>query len=77
VPCKICARDAVKNGYCESHAKAYENVVKNHAVWNKALELSWKEYLSEIAKNPVTGEWARDVAEYLNKTGEEPDVRTS
>ncbi len=75
--CKICNREAVRKGYCERHVKAYENVTKNYAVWNKAVELSWKEYLSEIAKNPVTGEWARDVAEYLSRTGEEPNVKAS
>jgi hypothetical protein len=29
------------------------------------LGISWKEYLSEIAKNPLTGEWAKEVAEHL------------
>lgn len=36
------------------------------------MSVSWKEYLSEIAKNPLTGEWAKEVALYLleeeNKT---------
>lgn len=31
----------------------------------KALKSSWKEYLREIAKNPLTGKWAREVAEQL------------
>jgi hypothetical protein len=52
-------------------------LVENYAVWNKALELSWKEYLSEIAKNPLTGECARDVAAYLSRTGEELNVKAS
>jgi len=64
--CRICSRDAVENGYCELHAKAYENVTKNYEVWRKALELSWKEYLSEIVKNPLTGERAKEVAQYLS-----------
>jgi len=29
------------------------------------LGISWKEYLSEVAKNPLTGECAKEVAEYL------------
>jgi hypothetical protein len=50
--------------------KAYESITKKYAAWKKALEISWGEYLSEIAKNPLTGEWAKEVAEYLIKRGE-------
>jgi len=47
--------------------KAYENIVKKYDVWKRALKISWKEYLSEVAKNSLTGEWAKEVAEYLIK----------
>jgi len=50
--------------------KAYESIAKKYDSWKSALEISWKEYLSEIVKNPLTGEWAREVAEYLIKSGE-------
>lgn len=69
--CSICHREAVHNGYCELHAKAYENIVKKYESWKKALNISWKEYLREIAKNPFTGEWAKEVAEHLIKTSGE------
>ncbi|MEM3824437.1 MAG: hypothetical protein QXH87_05830, partial [Candidatus Bathyarchaeia archaeon] len=75
--CKICSKDAVESGYCELHVKAYEVVVKKYERWKKALEISWKEYLSEIVKNPLTGEWAREVAEYLIKSGEWENVKES
>lgn len=75
--CKICSREAVADGYCELHAKAYEVVVKKYGRWRKALEVSWKEYLSEIVKNPLTGEWAKEVAEYLIKSGEWENVKES
>jgi hypothetical protein len=52
------------------HTKAYEIVVKKYDVWKNALELSWKEYLSEIVNNPLTGEWAREVAVHLIKNEE-------
>jgi hypothetical protein len=52
------------------HIKAYETIVKKYDVWKKALELSWKEYLSEIATNPLTGEWAKEVAVHLIKSEE-------
>ena len=68
--CAVCSREAVENSYCELHARAYQSIMKKYEVWRKALEISWKEYLSEIAKNPFTGEWAKEVAEHLIKTGE-------
>ncbi len=57
--------------------KAYEGVIKKYDLWKKALDISWKEYLSEIAKNPLTGEWAREVAEHLVKSGESQNVTKS
>jgi hypothetical protein len=50
--------------------KAYESIVKKYDSWKRAMEISWKEYLSEIVKNPLTGEWAKEVAEHLIKSGE-------
>jgi hypothetical protein len=47
------------------HLKAYENIVEKYPVWRKALKISWKEYLSEIEQNSLTGEWAKEVANYL------------
>lgn len=72
--CVVCGRDAGEKGYCELHLKAYENIVKNYDVWKKALEISWKGYLSEVVKNPLTGEWAKEVAEYLIKSGDKESV---
>ena len=63
--CKICPRKPVKNGFCHIHLKAYKNIVEKYDFWRKALKISWKEYLSEITQNPLTGEWAKEVANYL------------
>lgn len=68
--CRICSREAAEGDYCELHMKAHESITKKYDLWKKALGISWKEYLREIAKNPFTGEWAREVAEHLSKTGE-------
>lgn len=57
--------------------KAHENIVKKYSVWQRALEISWQEYLSEIVKNPLIGEWAREVAEHLIKSGENQNVANS
>jgi hypothetical protein len=50
--------------------KAYGNIVEKYKVWQKAIQISWKEYLSEVVKNPLTGEWAREVAESMIESGE-------
>lgn len=71
--CKICGSEAVSE-YCEFHEKAYENVVKKYDSWRQALEISWEDYLREIAENQLTGKWAREVAEYLIRKGEERHV---
>lgn len=63
--CEICGREAGEDNYCKLHARAYESVTRKYGRWEKALGISWKEYLREIAKNPLTGEWAREVAEHL------------
>jgi hypothetical protein len=75
--CKICGKEASEDNYCELHKKAYENIVKKYELWKRALEISWKEYLSEIVKNPLTGEWAKEVAKYLIKSGEKQNVKNS
>ncbi|NIW16433.1 hypothetical protein GWM83_01870, partial [Candidatus Bathyarchaeota archaeon] len=57
--CRICDRDAV-NDYCEPHEKAHKRVVQKYEIWEKAMDISWKEYLKEIAENSNTGSWARE-----------------
>jgi hypothetical protein len=65
VNCKICQRRAVTEKFCSIHLKAYENIIENYDCWRKALTISWREYLSEIEQNPLTGEWTKEVASYL------------
>jgi hypothetical protein len=50
--------------------KAHENVVEKYELWREACGVSWEEYLSDIVNNVFTGEWAKEVAEYLIKSGE-------
>ena len=64
--CRVCSREAVEK-YCELHEKAYRSVVQKYDDWRRAMGISWKEYLNEIAKNPYTGSWAKEVAEQLMK----------
>jgi hypothetical protein len=72
--CRLCHRNANKTGYCRFHEKAHETVVAKFDSWRKALGVTWKEYLSEIAKNPLIGQWAREIAENLARNGERQDV---
>ncbi len=67
--CKICDKEANER-YCELHEKAYKNIVEKYDEWKNALDLSWKEYLKEVAKNPYTGSWAKEVADHLVKSGD-------
>jgi len=68
--CKLCGKEATDKDYCSLHNKAHENVVSKYEGWQKALGSSWKEYLSEIATNPLTGELAKEMAEHMLRTGE-------
>ena len=68
--CKICERKAVTGEFCQIHLKAYENIVEKYDIWKKALNISWKEYLREIERNPLTGEWTKEVASYLTNNEE-------
>jgi hypothetical protein len=63
--CKLCEREAEDNGFCQLHSKAYKNVVEKFSVWQGACEVSWIQYLVEIQKNSLTGEWAKDVAKHI------------
>ena len=63
--CKICSREVVQQGFCALHFRAYENVVEKYAAWQRASNMLWRQYLLEIQKNSLTGEWAKDVAKHL------------
>jgi len=64
--CKVCERETAANSeYCELHEAAHRNLIEKYEDWKKALGISWKEYLNEIVKNPLTGEWAKEVAQRL------------
>jgi hypothetical protein len=57
--------------------KAYESIIRKYELWKRALGISWKEYLSEVVENPLTGEWAKEVVEHLIKSGEKQNVTNS
>jgi hypothetical protein len=57
--------------------KAYENIVEKYAFWRKGLKISWQAYLREIKKNSLTGDCAKEVAEYLISSEEIKNVKES
>ena len=59
------------------HLKAHGNLVNRYELWRKALKISWKEYLSQIAESSSAGDWVREVAKYLIENGETHHVRKS
>jgi len=63
--CKLCYREAGKDGFCRLHTKAYNNVLEKFRVWEATLNVTWSQYLVDIQKNSLTGVWAKDVARYL------------
>jgi hypothetical protein len=65
VECRICHKQTIDKDYCLLHKKAHQNLTEKFEEWRKALDISWKDYLREIMKNPATGIRAREVAETL------------
>ncbi len=63
--CKVCGRDAQEDGFCRLHLKSLANLREKFRVWEKASNVTWSQYLLEIQKNSLTGEWAKEVAKYL------------
>lgn len=63
--CKICDRESSKEGICSLHLKAYENLTNTFDKWRKALNVSWREYLSQIVENSSAGNLVKETAEYL------------
>jgi hypothetical protein len=77
VNCEICQRKAVTGKFCPVRLEAHENIIEKYSCWRKALKSSWKEYLREIERNPLTGEWTKKVANYLTSSEETGNVKQS
>lgn len=73
--CPICGGEVDEKGYCRLHAEVCNIIIKKYDRWKKAMDVSWKEYLSEIAKNPLTGDWAREVAQYWIEMENQKNVK--
>jgi len=68
--CSICGRKS-EGEFCDYHLLAYRKLKEAYVKWKEATEISWTEYLSEIMKNPFTGEWSKEVAKKLLEDGKD------
>jgi len=73
--CKLCQKEAQKTDFCTLHQKAHDNLMDSYTVWRKALKTSWQEYLSQVAKNSLTGTWVKEVAKHLIENEETKNVK--
>jgi hypothetical protein len=65
VSCPLCGRDAVSD-LCVYHLEAREKVKAAYPSWVKAYgRMEWKDYLDNVKRNVQTGQWAKEIAEFL------------
>ncbi len=63
--CPICGREAVAD-LCSYHLAAKEKVEAAYSLWMKAYGgMEWKEFLDNVKRNAQTGQWSKEVAEFL------------
>ncbi len=68
--CILCGRRREGGSeYCEYHHNAYSKLRDSYERWRRALFIDWGVFLKEVTENSETGEWAREVAESLLRTG--------
>jgi len=63
----VYTKEKYEGEFCKWHKLSYEKLKETFKRWQDALEISWKQFLEEVIKNPNTGEWAREVAAYILK----------
>ena len=63
--CPVCGRES-SNEFCSYHLAAKEKIESAYPRWVKAYgRIEWKEYLGRVNRNVQTGQWAKEIAEYL------------
>jgi hypothetical protein len=67
--CLLCKRrTAPGSTLCRYHQLAKDNIDSAYSVWKEAYGgMTWKQYLLEVKRSSQTGDWAREVAEFLSK----------
>lgn len=63
--CPICGREAVAE-LCSYHLAARDRVQEAYPLWVKAYgRMEWKEFLDNVKRNVQTGQWSKEIAEFL------------
>ena len=63
--CQLCWREAVTD-LCRHHEEAKKRVEAAYPLWVKAYgRMEWKGYLDSVKRNAQTGQWAREISEFL------------
>jgi len=69
--CRVCGGSsgggsgADSGGLCACHEAAWREVCGHYPTWEARMGAGWGEYLAEVARNPLTGAWVREVAEFM------------
>lgn len=65
--CRVCGR-AAKSDFCMHHQSAMDRVKEAYPLWAKAYGgMEWKAFLGNVKRNAQTGQWAREIAEFLEE----------
>ena len=63
--CRICGREG-PGDLCRHHAAAKKSLEIAFPLWVRAYgEIGWEKYLDNVKHNVQTGQWAKEVAEFL------------
>jgi hypothetical protein len=54
-----------KSDFCLYHDTAYDNLRKAFESWKLSLKIDWPCFLREITENSATGDWVKEIANYL------------
>ncbi len=69
--CPICGRDLNNSQkLCDYHSQAMENLRVGYKQWNRAMNIEWNNYLKRLLDLEETGQWIREVIQYLNREDE-------
>ena len=63
--CPLCGRASDQN-LCNYHSAAKERLEAAYPLWVRAYgSIEWNAYLDSVKRNPQTGRWAKEIAEFL------------
>ncbi len=63
--CGLCDREGTAE-LCAYHEAARERLSAAYPRWVKAYGgIEWKDYLDNVKRNVQTGQWAKEIAEFL------------